>query len=388
MTSGDPAPKPTAASPSLTIVQHVAAGSDRYVCSYLVPSAIDTFLVSASHVATSGTHHVLVFRTDLPSIPNGMAGPTECFSGSTDLMAHMRGEVYGSQARSGSFAFPAGVGLPLRAGEVLLVQVHLLDAGAQDLDARIDLALTTTTDGISTAAGIFFFDDPFIDIAPGASSRASMRCLVPNDVTFVSVTSFTHARAQIVSAFLDPPTGPPAPRPFYASLDAASPLPIQSVIPIAAGSRVRFTCAYQNLQGTGEVVQGFDDQVNELCVLSGAYYPAMGSGAESCALSPDEFGTGTASCAKTLSCVNACPPGTVPPDDFGLSTNPQVDPCWQRCVVGSCGGTSALLFGLERCSQARCSADCAAPSSAACAACQVAQCPMESNACATDACGG
>jgi hypothetical protein len=386
--SADAAATPDAGPPPFTIAQHVAAGTDLYRCAYVAPSATDTFLVAASHVATPGTHHVLVFRTDLPSIPDGGSAPLDCYAGPSSPMRHMRGQVYGSQVRTGSFAFPAGVGLPLRGGEVLLVQVHFLDANANDIDARVDLVLTTTSQGVSTSAGVFFFDDPFIDILPGAFSRASMRCLVPNDVTIVSASAHDHARGQTVSAFLDPPGGPPATTPFYSALDAANPLPLQASIPVAAGSRVRFTCAYQNVNGTSEILQGLDVQADEMCAFSGTYFPVMDARAESCALAPDSFGTGTAPCAQTLACVGACPAGTAPPADLGLSSAPQVDPCWQRCIVASCADASALLLALERCAQAHCAMECAAPASPVCAACQTAQCARESSACASYPCGG
>ena len=370
------------------VAQHLAAGADLYRCSYLVVSNVDAFLVGASHVATAGTHHVLLFRTDLTSIPIGSAPSVDCYAGPSSPMRHMRGEVYGSQTRSGSFAFPAGVGLPLRAGEVLLLQGHFSNPGATDLDATVQLTLRTATEGITTSAGVFFFDDPFVDIPAGAFSKASMRCLVPNDVTLVSVSSHDHALAQSVSAFLDPPSGSPAGIPFYAGLGAANPLPLQHSVPVAAGSRIRFTCAYQNVAGTVEVVQGLDVHENEMCVLSGAYYPAMNRDVESCAIAPDDFGTGAATCAQTLACAGACPAGTAPPADLGLSGTPNVDPCWQRCVVASCADASALLFALERCVQAQCAAECSAASSASCASCQTTRCPQEATACASDACSG
>jgi hypothetical protein len=375
---------PLGGSPPITIEQHLAAGTDVYRCSYVVPSAAEAFLVGASHVATPGTHHVLVFRTDLTSIPAGGGASTDCYAGTSSPMQHMRGEVYGSQARAASFAFPPGVGLRLRAGEVFLVQIHFLNAEVQDVDASVDLTLTTTATGITTPAGVFFFDDPFIDIPPGAPSQASMRCLIPDEVTIVSTSFHGHARAQTATAFVDPPVGPPAARPYYTAPDAANPLPLQASIPVAAGSRVRFACTYQG--GTQEIVQGSDIQTNEMCVLSGAYYPAGSPQMESCSLAPDEFGTGTAACAETLACVGACPAGTAPPADLGLAGVPQVDACWQRCVVASCPSASAPLFALVPCARAHCSAECSAPASAACSACQAAACPMESNACASDAC--
>ncbi len=384
--SSAPAPSPPQ---PFTVTQEVASGQDVYTCAYLVPSATATFLTGASHVSTRGVHHVLVFRTDLAAIPASATGPVDCFAGPSSPMAHMRGEVYGSQALFGSLSLPAGVGIPLAAGEVLLVQVHFLDAGAMALDASVSLTVTTAADGVTTHAGVFFFDDPFIDVLPGTTGTAAMRCLVPQDITILTAASHDHARAQSVAAFVDPPTGPPAQLPFYAALDAANPLPLQASVPVPSGSRVRFSCTYQNVNGTQEYLEGLDVQNDEMCVLSGAYYPAMPSDAESCALDPDDFGTGQTSCSGTWTCVNACAPGTAPPADLGLSSTPDVDPCWQRCIVASCPDASKPLFALERCAQDQCASSCSVPSSDACSACVATACPTESSACATDPpCGG
>jgi hypothetical protein len=369
---------------------HVVAGSDVYQCSYIVPSAKAAFVVGVSHVATHGVHHVLVFRTDLASVPAGTgAGPIDCFTGASSPMVHMRGELYGSQELFGSLDFPAAVGLPVAAGEVLLVQVHFQNATAVDIDASVSLTFTTTTSGISTNAGVFFFDDPFIDIPAGALASASMSCPVPGDITLLTAASHDHARATSVAAYADPPGGPPAPVPFYSALDAANPLPLQASLPVAAGSRLRFVCQYDNVDGTQEYLQGLDEQNDEMCVLSGAYYPTLSAATDSCTVDPSDFGTGTANCASTWSCVNACAPGTAPPADLGLSTAPDVDPCWQRCVVASCPATSTPLFALVRCVQSNCATQCAVPTADECAACQAAACSTESSACTGDPpCGG
>ncbi|HEY4012697.1 MAG TPA: hypothetical protein VGM06_05140 [Polyangiaceae bacterium] len=386
--SGAPSAPPP--NPSFVVEDDVVAGSDVYQCSYVVPSAAAAFVVGVSHVATRGVHHVLVFRTDLSSVPMGAgAAPVDCFAGSSSPMVHMRGELYGSQALFGSLDFPADVGLPVSAGEVLLVQVHFQNATATDIDANVSVTFTLAASGISTNAGVFFFDDPFIDVPAGAFGSASMSCLVPNDITLLTAASHDHARAQSVAAYIDPPGGPPAPIPFYSALDAANPLPLQASVPVAAGSRLRFVCKYANVDGTQEYLQGLDEQNDEMCVLSGAYYPPLPPDAETCALAPEDFGTGTADCATTWSCVSACAAGTAPPADLGLSTAPDVDPCWQRCVVASCPATSTPLFALVRCVQSNCAAECASLASDACVACQAAACPSESSACTGDPpCGG
>ena len=45
----------------------------------------------------------------------------------------------------------------------------------------------------------------------------------------------------------------------------------------------------------------------------GLYYPAMSNSDEQC-FGGDEFGTGTATCSQTLTCLQACPPDS---DDAG-----------------------------------------------------------------------
>ncbi|MBV9948268.1 MAG: hypothetical protein JOZ69_15555, partial [Myxococcales bacterium] len=238
-------------------------------------------------------------------------------------------------------------------------------------------------------AGVFDFDDPFIDVPPGALGQAAMRCLVPSDITIATASSQDHAHAQSVAAYLDPPGGPPATTPFYTGLNAANPLPLQASVPVPAGAHLRFACAYQNVTGTSELLRGDDYQAEETCALSGTYYPRMDAAAETCALAPDGFGVGSATCGQTLACVNACAPGSAPPADLGLGQGGGgVDPCWQRCVVQSCADASAPLFTLLGCSRANCAAECADPASPACVTCQSDHCPGDSSACAANACGG
>src|SRR5215831_12999309 len=142
-----------------TMGAHVPTGADTYGCKYVTMPPGAAFFVGASHTYTPGNHHLLVFRTDLDAAPSD--AERDCFA-PDDAMPHARAQVYGAQARTGTFALPPGVGLPLRAGEVLLMQAHYLNATASDVDASISLTITTANDGITQRAASFFFDDPFI----------------------------------------------------------------------------------------------------------------------------------------------------------------------------------------------------------------------------------
>ncbi len=77
------------------------------------------------------------------------------------------------------------------------------------------------------------------------------------------------------------------------------------------------------------------------------------------------FGTGTATCAATRRCVDACGLSSAPPPDLGLAGEPAtIEACWQRCVVASCPWASAPLLALTACLETHSDAECQAEASA------------------------
>jgi hypothetical protein len=363
---------------------NVAAGTDSYHCRYVAVQGGDRFLIAASHTYSPATHHLLLFDTDLLAVPAGQDAERDCFA-PDDVMLHARAEIYATQSRTGVFTLPAGVGLRLRAGEVLLVEVHYLNATSADVDATATLTIATA-DSVTQPAGAFFFADPFIDVPAGQSGSAAMRCALPSDVTLLSTAAYAHARAVDFAAYLDPANGPVAIVPFYHAPGYANPLPIHTMLPVAAGSHVRIACTYQNSGGSSELFQGVLNDRDEQCILSGLYYPGLGADVDNCRASADEFGTGSATCSQTLACAEACPASSAPPPDLGLGQDGPVDPCWQRCIVASCPDASALLFALRRCQSAACLNECAGDAGTTCATCQQSRCPNEATACDADTC--
>jgi hypothetical protein len=374
---------------AVTMAATVAPGADTYRCKYVAfpPAAAgaSTFYVGATHTYGAGCHHVLVFRTDLAAVPAGEDAERDCVT-PDDVMPHARAQIYGAQVKTGAFAMPDGVGLPLRAGEVVLVQVHYLNATAAPIDAQVSLALRTATAGITQRAGAFFFADPFVDVGPAQEGRAAMRCAIPADATILAVSGFAHARATDFSAFVDPAAGPPSSSPFYRAPGSANPLPLQGHIALAGGDHVRFTCTFDNTRGAVEVLGGPRSDADEACVLSGIYAPDLGDDVDACRTAPSGFGTGAATCAQTRACTDACPATSAPPADLGLGDGGAADPCWQRCIVASCSDASQLLFGLRACLHSNCASACAAGPSAGCTACAQTSCASEVTACNADAC--
>ena len=385
--AASPAPE-VASSPSVTFTTsaHVAAGAAATLCQFVVMPDEPVFVTSFTHSSSNGVHHVYLFRTDLTEVPQGGDAPVDCDDAALAPMEHARANVYATESPSGSFDLPAGVGLPTKPGEVFLLQAHYLDAGTADVDASAAITLQYTATDPGTHAGAFFFYDPFIHIAAGQVGHASMRCSIPSDVTVLTTVGSAREHAIGFEAFADPATGT-APEPYYHAPGSADPLPLAASLPFAAGTHLRFTCTYDNTEGTQEFLQGTSATASEQCILSGLYYPDRGDDFAVCSAGPDAFGTGAATCSATRSCVDACPASAAPPVNLGLGGMPAIDACWQRCIAASCPKASGTLLSLRACTQNECQQECSGdPGASACTACVASRCASESAACDAGAC--
>jgi hypothetical protein len=207
-----------------------------------------------------------------------------------------------------------------------------------------------------------------------------MRCLVKNDVTLVSASSHYHRRGNDYAAYLDPPSGPLATTPFYTSADWDHPKSLASTMTIAAGSRIRFNCGYDNGAGTKEYFQGQSASDNEMCMFIGVYYPEIGQADDFCQTDPDMFGTGTTGCSTSLECLRQCPKSAGGNGPF------YVDDCTQKCLVASCPGSTPKIQAVGACSKQNCATECTDRKSAACVTCTASNCSDVVSACTADAC--
>jgi hypothetical protein len=366
----------------------VAAGAEDFECTYVTMPSTPGFIIAGQHEYTVGSHHLLIYRTTLTSIPAGEASPTlgDCYAPDATYMNTINGVVYPAATPKGELTMPEGVGLPYTANEIFMFQVHYLNATASALDAHVSVHLTTQTTPVKQNAGVLFFYDPFIDVPQGASAVAAMRCPIPQNITLFTEGSHYHARGVGYQAYLDPPSGPAATTPFYTSNNWASPTIALDTLQVPAGSHLRYYCDYDNSQGTQAYFQGQSAQKNEMCMFIGMYYPAMTTADEQC-YSGDTYGTGTVSCVNTISCLAACPPAAA---DAGGGSGPQqisfATPCIQQCFAQSCPDSAGPLTTALNCIQSSCGSQCAT-SGSACDSCVATNCASQYEACANAACG-
>ncbi len=350
--AGAPAgPLPQGAT-TFTMSQSVAASSEAFRCQYVAMPPGDGFVVGGENQFTAGSHHLVVYSTDLTAIPPDHADVEDCYEGDRSMMTHIRGVMYAATDANGGIQMPPGVGIPYKSGAILLFQNHFLNAGGQPVQATSQVYLATQSSGVAQNADVLFYYDPYIEVPAGARASASMRCPIPKDITLVAFGSHYHSRGVSFRAYVDPPSGDPASTPFYTSTNWASPTIVTGQsLSVPAGSHLRYYCDYDNTQGNQEYIQGESATNNEMCMFIGLYYPAMTEVDDYCE-NGDEVGTGTTSCVDTLDCLAACPSGG------DLSENNGYSACTQRCMVQSCPGAAAPLSTVGACIQQKCAGPC------------------------------
>lgn len=372
---------------AMSMAVSVPAGAEQHRCRFVkVDPAYDGYIVEMSHEYTPGSHHLVLFRTDLTDIPSGQSGDLDCYGAGSEVMSHTRGVLYASQSATGKTTLPPSVGLPIRGGSVLMLQSHYLNAGVSALDAKVDvrLAVAPRSDAIKDEAGVLFYYDPFIVVPPRGRSSALMRCRIAKDIHLLTGLSHTHKRGVGFEAFVDPPSGELSPTPFYTSNDWEHPQSFDSKLDVPAGSKIRFRCDYANPSGETEIVQGQSAETNEMCVFTGLYYPAMTAEENLCAGGADMFGAGASTCGEALDCVQKCPAGTAP--KLTIGGVPDVHPCWQACFASTCPTGGAPLLAQLGCTSKQCGEACADPSGTSCASCVLQKCGDVYGACSTHKC--
>ena len=376
---------PNLVTASFHMEETVAGGQEIFKCQFVTLPNVQAFMIKGQHDYTPGSHHLLLYTTDLTSIPAGQDMVQDCYEGTgsqNNVMSHARGVLYAGQVPMGGETLPAGIGLGTSPNQVLLFQVHYLNAQATSLDAKVNVELTLDTgNDIVTKAGILFFYDPFIDVPAGSKAKASMRCLIPDDVTLIYASSHYHARADNYGAYIDPAVDQMGAAPFYTSTSWSSPPNQMMSMAIKGGSRLRFECDYDNSSGTASYFQGPSAQTNEMCMFIGTYYPEMSQVADYCLSGPDMFGNGTAACGATLSCLEACGKVTL-----GSLGGGGVSPCEQTCVVQSCPTASADLVPVLECMKNSCSSKCDGTSASACQSCLQSSCTSAASTCQAHTC--
>jgi hypothetical protein len=362
----------------------VKPGEELHKCQLVtLPTDSELEVVSFSHKYTSGSHHFLVFATDLETIPADMRGQYDCVNGDESIMEHTRGILYGAQSAAATFPLPPGVGFKMKAHQVLLLQAHYLNPTAAEVPATIRAGFDTAPAAqIREHAGFMLFYDPFIYVPAQSSATSGIRCSVPNDINLIAAFTHYHQRGTAMRVWVDPSMSQESATPFHETHDWEHPEDFHGPLAVPAGSAFRFECAYTNPEAV-DVFQGPNAATSEMCVFAGLYYPQAKGDFDNCA-DLSITGHGAETCGSVLPCVQSCPASDAPRFTNG---GVLVGACWERCIARGCQGAVDKVLPVSFCVSEKCSAECSTLDNT-CTACATSQCATEIGACVAQQCGG
>ncbi len=360
----------------------VRPGEELHRCQLAaLPTDSEIEVVTFSHQYTAGSHHFLVFATDLETIPPALEGQFDCVAGDEPIMEHARGILYGAQSAAATFPLPAGVGLRMKPHQVLMMQAHYLNPTSSALAATIRAGFDTAPPAqIREQAGFMLFYDPFIYVPAQSSATTGIRCSVPSDINLITGFTHYHQRGTAMRVWVDPSMAKQSATPIHETHDWEHPADFHGPLAVPAGSAFRVECAYTN-SDTVDVFQGPNAATSEMCVFAGLYYPQAPGEFDGCA-DLSISGEGEKACNSVLSCVQDCPASDAPRFTNGGVV---VGACWQRCIASGCQGAVDKVLPVSFCVGDACSAECAMGGDL-CASCAATKCAAEVGACLAHQC--
>jgi hypothetical protein len=365
-------PPPEGEGLQLALDVEIAPGEEIEYCQYLVlpddgGAALD--VTGFEHVYTSGSHHLLLYQTDLAAADvDDQMFP--CAGASFEELG-IRGVAYAAQVATGETRYPDDVALKMNAGDVVLLQTHYLNATDEPIVAEVRLNLYLAAEPAAIEAGTLFFYDWAIVVPPNQPSTARMSCGVPEDINLLFAMSHMHRRGVGYQSWL---TGGELAEPEMlfttTSWEGVEPRLFAPEMPVAAGQRIDYACDYMG--EANAVVEGPSADQNEMCMFVAAYYPRLDAKVEQCrGPGSGPVFAGTQTCGETLGCVQG--------------TSDEV--ANEQCLLDTCPLSADSTRDLMGCVFDHCNAVCADDNDPDCQPCVSAHCSGELDACLNATCG-
>lgn len=239
----------------------VAPGEEAYFCqNFSNPFGQDVEIVESESFMTPGSHHMFVFRK-----VGATDGPVQDCSG-----LEFENPVHTAQTPQHLTKYPPGVGRFVSAGTGLRVSAHYLNTSQKPVEAVITVQFKVASAGtMQHHAGALFFLNPSIYVAPFQTGGAKDTCTLPQDIQLIDVVSHMHSFGTKFDAKTSDGKN------VYATTNWDDPEPTVFSPPLALGqgTQISYECSYKNTLSQ-PLTFGESAQTNEMCILSGTYFPA------------------------------------------------------------------------------------------------------------------
>jgi len=260
----------------------VAGGSELERCVYMkAPNTERGMITRIELVARSGLHHTSVAKSQIVFDD----GESDCEIGIPEELMSSYSDVpepifaSSTQVDAEDVSFPDGVGVPLEAGQQLVLNYHYLNTQVDDIQGEVyvNFHFSDAPEALEEAHLFSFSNVLNISIPPQSEHALTTTCSFPEDAALVSATPHMH---QLGVGFMVRHTAPEADiadgevlldSPGWEAPETAYYDPPH---PVAAGDGLTFTCTWRN--PTDEDVHFGPSADDEMCTVFGYHYPGTG----------------------------------------------------------------------------------------------------------------
>jgi len=238
----------------------LAPGEERFMCqNFANPVGRDLELSQTESVMTAGSHHLFAFTEG-----GAMDGPLSSCSG-----LEFGPSVHGASSIEKVITYPPGVARFLSGGDGIRIQMHYFNASDGFTEGQATVVLTESGDVEPLRAASLFMNNLNINVPAQAPGQATKTCTLPYDVQLLGVSSHMHRFGILFEATLDDG------QLLYATERWEDPQPalFDPARSLRAGSTITFRCDYLNTSDR-PLSFGESAETNEMCILSGVFYPS------------------------------------------------------------------------------------------------------------------
>jgi Copper type II ascorbate-dependent monooxygenase, C-terminal domain len=256
--SDDPgAPMAPTATPLISGAWSLQPDSENYVCVRQTVTT-DTFIKTIVPIAPLGTHHFVLMVGD----PDGPDGVTNCDSSLT------KPAIFASGVGVQPLSMPDGIAIHLKAGQQLLLNLHLFNAGDDPLSGTSGISIEPSepVDDAHSAGVVLVGKTLGLTVAVGESTQDAT-CTTPAGMTMFAIAPHMHLLGTHIDATYNGTT-------LYDSDYVFDEQQFRMIPPTltTAQGKYHVTCSYTNY--TGSVVKFGESTKDEMCFAITFAYPA------------------------------------------------------------------------------------------------------------------
>jgi hypothetical protein len=242
----------------------IPAGDESYICvRYTVP---ETYLIKEFHpIIPPGTHHT-VLTVDNPGTPDNPAYPCSVGENGTKRM------FYGTGVGANPFYLPEGVAIQLEAGEQLVLNLHLYNAGDDPISGTsgVEVVLADPSE-VEHVSDSDLFGKLNLLIPPGPVTQ-STTCTVSEPQTYYAISPHMHQLGVHARAIAHTAAGDVTLLDLPYDFDEQLVYLLPATVDLVPGDTIDIDCVYDNT--TGATVTFGDSSNDEMCFIGAYRYPA------------------------------------------------------------------------------------------------------------------